>query len=318
MPETLLDPTTLGEDLLTAASAPDYGRWEDQIRRTEGCADPIHLTGWTLHKDKTTGETLHHYSTANEPGGHLRLACGNRRASRCPACVWTCAGGTYHLIRAGLAGDDRRDIAATVRDHPRVFATLTAPSFGRVHNRPDHGLCRCGTRSTLCPGARSPQSSGGREAVDRHGGDPRATRPRKPCGGRDTRCAEASRPDRILRQHIEDEQLQSAELLFQGESGGILAGSVIRRAWRNARKAVLPPHVFGSPTGRRVYDNRNTRLTKWLDDGIPPAQVAEWAGNRVAVLLATYARCIDGQLPDLKRRLEAAGDLPEPEVPSAG
>ncbi|MEV5797073.1 replication initiator protein RepSA [Streptomyces collinus] len=145
MPDTLLDPTTLG-DLLRVASAPDYSRWEDQIRRTGGCADPIHLTGWTLAKDKTTGETLHHYTTANEPGGRLRVACGNRRASRCPACAWTYAGDTYHLIRAGLAGDDRRDIAATVRDHPRVFATLTAPSFGRVHNRPDHGVCRCGTR----------------------------------------------------------------------------------------------------------------------------------------------------------------------------
>ncbi|MGW0130120.1 hypothetical protein [Streptomyces sp. NPDC003299] len=64
------------------------------------------------------------------------------------------------------------------------------------------------------------------------------------------------------------------------------------------------------------YDNRNTRLTKWLNDGIPPAQVAEWAGNSVAVLLATYARCVDGQLPDLKRWLEAARDLPEP--PGAG
>jgi hypothetical protein len=90
----------------------------------------------------------------------------------------------------------------------------------------------------------------------------------------------------------------------------ILAGSVIRRAWRGARKAVLPPHVVDSPTGRRVYDNRHTRLTKWLNDGIPPAQVAEWAGNGVPVLLATYARCVEGQLPDLKRRLEAAGGSP--------
>ncbi|MDL2075419.1 replication initiator protein RepSA [Streptomyces sp. GXMU-J15] len=145
MPDLLLDPTTLG-DLLRVASAPDYTRWEDQIRRTGGCADPIHLRGWVLHKDKTTGETLHHYSTEHEPGGRLRVACGNRRASRCPACAWTYAGDTYHLIRAGLAGDDRREIPATVRDHPRVFATLTAPSFGPVHNRPDHGVCRCGVR----------------------------------------------------------------------------------------------------------------------------------------------------------------------------
>ncbi|MGX1562870.1 replication initiator protein RepSA [Streptomyces sp. NPDC055506] len=143
-PDTLLDPITLG-DVLRVASASDYTRWEDQVRRTGGCSDPVHLTGWVLQKDKTTGETLHHYSTANEPGGRLRLACGNRRASRCPACAWTYAGDTYHLIRAGLAGDDRRDIPATVRDHPRVFATLTAPSFGPVHNRSDHGTCRCGT-----------------------------------------------------------------------------------------------------------------------------------------------------------------------------
>ncbi|MFD8269352.1 MULTISPECIES: replication initiator protein RepSA [Streptomyces] len=142
---TTLDPTTLG-DLLRVASAVDYHRWEEQIRRTGGCADPIHLTGWTLHKDKTTGEVLHRYSTEGEPGGRLRIACGNRRASRCPSCARTYAGDTYHLIRAGLAGDERRDIPATVRDHPRVFLTLTAPSFGPVHNRPDHGTCRCGTR----------------------------------------------------------------------------------------------------------------------------------------------------------------------------
>ncbi|MFE1443829.1 replication initiator [Streptomyces sp. NPDC058739] len=145
MPEQLLDRATLG-DLLRVASASDYDRWHEQIRRTGGCSDPIHLTGWTLTKDKTTGQTLHHYSTEAEPGARLRIACGNRRASRCPSCAWTYAGDTYHLIRAGLAGDDHRDIPATVRDHPRVFATLTAPSFGRVHNRPDRGACRCGTR----------------------------------------------------------------------------------------------------------------------------------------------------------------------------
>ncbi|WP_246885746.1 hypothetical protein [Streptomyces sp. GESEQ-4] len=121
---------------------------------------------------------------------------------------------------------------------------------------------------------------------------------------------------RILRQHIEDEELKPGDLLFKGENGGILAGSVIRRAWRSARRAVHAPHVFDSPTGKRVYDHRHTRLTKSLNDGIPPAQVAEWAGNGVPVLLATYARCVDGQLPDLKKRLEAAGDLPE--LPGAG
>ncbi|MFJ9120972.1 replication initiator protein RepSA [Streptomyces sp. NPDC102394] len=140
-----LDPITLG-DALRVAGLPGFDRWQEQIRRAGGCADPIHLTGWVLHKDKTTGELLHHYSTEHEPGGRLRIACGNRRASRCPSCAWTYAGDTYHLMRAGLAGDPDKDIPATVRDHPRVFATFTAPSFGPVHNRPDHGACRCGGR----------------------------------------------------------------------------------------------------------------------------------------------------------------------------
>ncbi|MET8082312.1 replication initiator [Streptomyces sp. NPDC005303] len=140
-----LDPATLA-DTLRVAGSPGFDRWQDQIRRTGGCSDPIHLTGWVLHKDKTTGELLHRYTTEHEPGGRLRIACGNRRASRCPACAWTYAGDTYHLIRAGLVGDDRRDIPGSVRDHPRVFATLTAPSFGPVHNRPKGGICGCGIR----------------------------------------------------------------------------------------------------------------------------------------------------------------------------
>ncbi|GAB3952866.1 replication initiator protein RepSA [Streptomyces sparsus] len=143
----VLDPVTLG-DMLRVAGQPDFHRWTDQVRRTGGCANPIHLTGWTLTKDRTTGETLHHYSTEGEPGGRLRVACGNRRASRCPACARTYAADTYHLIRAGLAGDTTKDVPATVRDHPRVFATLTAPSFGPVHNQPEAGRCRCGLQHT--------------------------------------------------------------------------------------------------------------------------------------------------------------------------
>ncbi|AVH96257.1 replication initiation protein [Streptomyces sp. WAC00288] len=140
-----LDPATL-HDVLRVAAAPDFDRWRDQVHRTGGCSDPVHLTGWSLAKDRTSGEILRRYSTEAEPGGRLRVACGNRRASRCPSCAHTYAGDTYHLIRAGLAGDESKDVPATVRDHPRVFATLTAPSFGPVHNRPDRGACRCGAR----------------------------------------------------------------------------------------------------------------------------------------------------------------------------
>jgi hypothetical protein len=140
-----LDPATLA-DVLRLAGSPGFDRIQDQIRRTGGCSDPIHLQGGTVTRDRATGQILHRYSTDTEPGGRLRIACGNRRASRCPACAWTYAGDTYHLIRAGLVGDPAKGTPPTVRDHPRVFATLTAPSFGPVHNRPAGSRpCRCGT-----------------------------------------------------------------------------------------------------------------------------------------------------------------------------
>ncbi|NEB06117.1 replication initiator protein RepSA [Streptomyces sp. SID13726] len=140
-----LDPATL-TDVLRLAGHPGFDRIQDQIRRTGGCADPIHLQGSTVTRDRATGQALHTYSTDTEPGGRLRIACGNRRASRCPSCAWTYAGDTYHLIRAGLVGDPAKGTPPTVRDHPRVFATLTAPSFGPVHNRPGNRPCRCGAR----------------------------------------------------------------------------------------------------------------------------------------------------------------------------
>jgi hypothetical protein len=37
---------------------------------------------------------------------------------------------------------------------------------------------------------------------------------------------------------------------------------------------------------------------------VAPAQVAEWAGHSVAVLLRIYAKCIDGQDQLNKRRIQ--------------
>ena len=129
-------------DLLRVAARPGLERWQEQIRRTGGCSDPIRLRGTTVTRDAATGAVLHSYSTDAEPGGVLRVACGNRRASRCPSCAWTYAGDTYHLVMAGLVGG--KGVPTSVAERPRVFATLTAPSFGPVHNRPDSGRCRCG------------------------------------------------------------------------------------------------------------------------------------------------------------------------------
>ncbi|MEV0443168.1 replication initiator protein RepSA [Streptomyces spectabilis] len=142
-----IEPLTLA-DALRVANTPGFDRWQEQVARTGGCSDPIHLIGQTVTRDANSGQVLYSYSTEHEPGGRLRLACGNRRASRCPSCAWTYAGDVYHLIRAGITGDSRMGITEEIRQHPGVFATLTAPSFGPVHNQPGAGACRCGSSHT--------------------------------------------------------------------------------------------------------------------------------------------------------------------------
>ncbi|MBT2390620.1 zinc finger-like domain-containing protein [Streptomyces sp. ISL-1] len=131
-------------DLLHIVNRPDFDRAQQQIEHLGGCTEPVRLTGHTTTLDTTTGEVLRSYTTSDEPTGSLLTACGNRRSSRCPACSRIYATDTYHLIRAGLSGG--KTVPDTVRTHPRVFATLTAPSFGPVHNRPAVRPCRCGTR----------------------------------------------------------------------------------------------------------------------------------------------------------------------------
>lgn len=115
----------------------------------------------------------------------------------------------------------------------------------------------------------------------------------------------------LLRDVIARYELKPDDFLLPGEGGDMLAGSVFRRVWAKARKEVLSAHEHKSPVGKRVYDLRHTCLTTWLNNGIPPAQVAEWAGNSVPVLLAIYARCIVGQRADLLKRIEGAQDLPD-------
>ncbi|MCF3146660.1 replication initiator [Streptomyces platensis] len=136
-------------DLVELANLQDFDRVQEQVRNLRGCTRPVNLVGHTATLDATTNTVLRSYSTANEPTGRLLTACGNRRSSRCPACSRVYAADTYHLIKAGLSGG--KNVSADVRTHPRAFVTLTAPSFGPVHNRRKTKAgkplaCRCGER----------------------------------------------------------------------------------------------------------------------------------------------------------------------------
>ncbi len=129
-------------DIIRLANNPGFKRWLEQIHDIGGCANPIYLSGWTRTVDPSTGEVLLSYSTSGEPGERLALRCGNRRATRCGPCSRLYQGDTFQLVRSGLLGG--KSVPEHVGAHPRLFVTLTAPSFGAVHHTtpPAQGPCR--------------------------------------------------------------------------------------------------------------------------------------------------------------------------------
>jgi integrase len=110
----------------------------------------------------------------------------------------------------------------------------------------------------------------------------------------------------LLHAHLTNYGTGADGLLFRGVRGGQLAESTYCRVWRKARAASLSPADVASPMARRPYDLRHAAVSTWLNAGVPPTQVAEWAGHSVAVLLQIYAKCLAGQEDAARRRIAAA------------
>ncbi|MFF8317820.1 replication initiator [Streptomyces bobili] len=138
--------------LVDKASEPEFAAWRRNIVRLGGCTNPIHLVGAATVYDTTTGAALLSYSS-DVYGGRLLTACGNRRATVCPACSALYRADTFQLVRAGLVGG--KNVPEAVSGHPQVFATLTAPGFGPVHTRRERDghvrPCRPRRAGDLCP-----------------------------------------------------------------------------------------------------------------------------------------------------------------------
>lgn len=101
----------------------------DHLTRTAGpCHRPLRLAKTVL----AIGHDNGHTRALGTQVVHAR--CGNRRESRCPSCSVLYKYDTYNLVAAGLRGG--KQTPDTVSAHPRLFVTLTAPSFGPVHLGP--------------------------------------------------------------------------------------------------------------------------------------------------------------------------------------
>lgn len=152
---TLAGVSPLASDVMARVGNPErYTRWRQQLASTGYCSHPIRLSGSRTVVDAGTGEIRGSYSTGDEPDGTLLVACGNRRATRCPTCSATYRSDTWQLVAAGLRGG--KGVPETVADHPRLFVTLTAPSFGPVHSRRGKGTAArvCRSRRGRCPHGR--------------------------------------------------------------------------------------------------------------------------------------------------------------------
>jgi hypothetical protein len=130
-----------------------YDRWAELVAQAGYCHHPIRLAGRVEHADRQTGEIRQVYDSDREPDGVLLKACGTRRESRCPSCAATYRADAYQLLAAGLRGG--KGVPETISQHPRLFVTFTAPSFGRVHTREAQGRlvlpCHPYRQGARCP-----------------------------------------------------------------------------------------------------------------------------------------------------------------------
>jgi hypothetical protein len=143
MTRTTALPSDTVEEIVTRAGRPDFDRWAEQVARSGYCSHPVRLRGRVEHRSPSSQRIA--YSTDGEPDRVLLIRCGNRRAAVCPSCSYEYAGDMWQLLYAGAAGG-RKGVPESIRSHPLVFATLTAPGFGPVHTtRTDRsgGSARC-------------------------------------------------------------------------------------------------------------------------------------------------------------------------------
>jgi hypothetical protein len=155
----MTEPTLVGELLpgvlaeVVNRAGHGYDRWAELVAQAGHCHHPIRLAGRIEHADRATGKVRTVYDSEREPDKVLLKACGTRRESRCPSCAATYRADAYQLLAAGLQGG--KGVPETVAEHPRLFVTFTAPSFGKVHTRDAKGRlvlpCHPYRQGARCP-----------------------------------------------------------------------------------------------------------------------------------------------------------------------
>lgn len=228
------------------------GRLEEyraQVRGVGGCANPVRLAG-AVRRFSQAGELEHEWTSHRQAARALLVPCGSRHASRCPSCAARYRADTWRLIYAGLAGGKGR--APSVRAHPRVLLTLTAPGFGPVHSRRLDGN---GRARTCRPRRGGPVCGHGEPGW---------------CGVR----------------HVEDDPAVGSPLCSGcfDYPGAVLFNASTGALWHWT--AVAAERALAAVTGRRVRDVKQavrlsyTRIVEWQARGVVHLHVIVRADDR--------------------------------------
>ena len=97
-----------------------------------------------------------------------------------------------------------------------------------------------------------------------------------------------------IRVHIEVFGVGPEGRIFRSENGNPIQPSTWWQVWRKVRALSLTPEQLDTPLLRRPYDLRHSGVTWRLNSGVPPTEVAAWAGHSVDVLMRVYAKCMTG------------------------
>jgi integrase len=120
----------------------------------------------------------------------------------------------------------------------------------------------------------------------------------------------------LFRDHLERFGTGPDGRIFTGPRGGLVTEWAYLEVFHAARTEALGEIEAATALMGRPYDLRHAAVSTWLNAGVPAAQVAEWAGHSVDVLLRVYVKCIAGQQGEAKRRIEDAMRSQEDDVPA--
>ncbi|MEQ4209478.1 hypothetical protein [Actinopolymorpha sp. B9G3] len=108
---------------------------------------------------------------------------------------------------------------------------------------------------------------------------------------------------KLLRAHLDEFGTGPDGRIFVGPRGGHITDRAYLKVFHEARAAAFTAEQAASPLIEVPYSLHHAAVSTWLRTAEDPAQVAEWAGHSVAVLLRVYTKCIDGKETEALRRI---------------